>query len=125
MSIFGNWRDDVLWMKEQLENQAKFLAQLPEEQREEHARLFRFGNASYVYHTRAEEQEPTKEDFIEWLEGLPKNIREDMERKGFDSCMGVLSFTRYVMEKNDIGMDEWMEQNLSKEDFKAYRKTIE
>ena len=24
------------------------------------------------------------------------------------------------MEKNDIGMDEWMEQNLSEEDYRAY-----
>lgn len=111
--------------KEQRENQKKFLEQLPQEQREEHARLFRFGNAAYIYHRQSENQEPSEEDFKEWLEGLPKNIREDMEMQGFELCKGVFSFSRYVMEKNDIGMDEWMEQNLSIDDFKAYHKTIE
>lgn len=85
--------------KEQRENQAKMLEQLPEEQREEHARLLRFGNAAYIYHRQAEELEPTEADFEEWLEGLPKNVRSDMEIKGFDLCKGVVSFTRYVMEK--------------------------
>jgi hypothetical protein len=111
--------------KEQQENQEKFLSELPKEQREEHARLFRFGNASYIYHQESEEFEPTETDFNEWLVGLPKNIRRDMEIQGFELCKGVLSFSRYVMEKNDIGMERWMEQNLSKDDYNAYRKVIE
>tara|TARA_R110002153_G_C13154519_1_gene482373 strand:+ start:341 stop:709 length:369 start_codon:yes stop_codon:yes gene_type:complete len=108
--------------KEQRENQAKLLAQLPEEHREEQARLLRFGNAAYIYHHKAEELEPTELDFGEWLEGLPKNVRSDMEMQGFELCKGVVSFTRYVMEKNDIGMGEWMERNLSTEDYEVYRE---
>lgn len=111
--------------KEKRENQAKFLAQLPKEQREEHARLFRFGNATYVYHRQAEELEPTEADFEEWLVGLPKNIRRDMEMQGFELCKGVLSFTRYVMEKNDIGMGEWMKKHLGEADYKAYCEITE
>ena len=109
--------------KGQRENQAKLLAELPKEIREEHARLLRFGNAAYIYHQQAEEQEPTELDFKEWLGGLPKNIGKDMEKKGFEECKSILSFTRYVMEKNDIGMEEWMKKNLSKSDFKAYCET--
>jgi len=110
--------------KEMRENQKKMLEQLPEEMREEHARLFRLGNAAYVYHSlAAEELEPTEQDFLEWLEALPENIRIDMKTKGFEQCKGILSFTRYVNEKNDIGMREWMRQNLSEEDYKAYRET--
>lgn len=111
--------------KEQRENQVKLLEQLPEQEREEHARLLRFGNAAYIYHRQAEELEPTEDDFNEWLEGLPKNVRKDMEMQGFELCSGVLSFRRYVMEKNDIGMGEWMKQNLSEADYKAYMETIE
>jgi len=106
--------------KDQREDQAKLLAQLPEEQREEHARLLRFGNAAYVYHRQAKELEPTEADFEEWLGGLPKNIRRDMEIRGFELCKSVLSFSRYVMEKNDIGMEEWMKRNLSEGDYSAY-----
>lgn len=106
--------------REQRENQAKLLEQLPEERREEQARLLRFGNAAYIYHRQAENLEPTEEDFKEWLKGLPKDVREDMEIQGFELCKGILSFSRYVMEKNDIGMGEWMKQNLSEEDYNAY-----
>lgn len=85
--------------KEQRENQKKILAQLPEEQREEHALLFRFGNAAYIYHKEANSFKPTRTDFEEWLIGLPENVRNDMKIKGFEGCKGVFSFTRYVMEK--------------------------
>lgn len=111
--------------KEQRGNQKKLLAELPEELRAEHARLFRFGNTAYIYHQQAEEFEATETDFKEWLSGLPKDIRNDMEIRGFELCKGIVSFSRYVLEKNDIGMDRWMEQHLSKDDYKEYRKIIE
>ena len=63
------------------------------------------------------------EDFEIWLTGLPENIRNDMKIKGFELCKGVLSFTRYIMEKNDIGMEEWLKNNLTKEDYNEYCKS--
>jgi hypothetical protein len=111
--------------KEQQKNQEAFLLKLPKEEREEHARLFRFGNAAYIYHQEAENLEPTETDFKEWLTGLPENMRNDMKNKGFESCKSVLSFSRYVMEKNDIGMEEWMKKHLSKDDYNEYYKIIE
>ena len=111
--------------KEQREVQAKFLAQLPNEQRQQHARLFRFGNASYIYHKESAVLHPTEADFEEWLIALPEDLQSYMKNKGFELCKGVLSFTRYVMEKNDIGMDEWMKNHLSEDDYKEYCKLIE
>ena len=111
--------------KKQRKHQAKVLADLPEEQREEHAQLFRFINAAYIYHTQAKAFNPTKEDFEEWLTGLPKNIRNHMEIIGFALCKDVVSFQRYVLEKNDIGMDKWMKNNLSENDYNDYWKLIE
>tara|TARA_B100002049_G_scaffold236470_1_gene223274 strand:+ start:3638 stop:4009 length:372 start_codon:yes stop_codon:yes gene_type:complete len=111
--------------KKQRQNQENFLSQLPEEDREEHARLFRFGNASYIYYQEAEDLEPTETDFEEWLTGLPENMRDGMKERGFESCKSVLSFSRYVMEKNDIGMKEWMKNHLSEDDFKEWENLIE
>lgn len=111
--------------KEQRESQAKFLAQLSNEQREQHARLFRFGNASYIYHKESVALQPTEADFEEWLIALPEDVRSYMKSKGFELCKGVLSFTRYVMEKNDIGMDEWMKNHLSEDDYNEYCKLNE
>lgn len=108
--------------KEQRTNQADFLAKLPEDQREEHARMFRFGNTAYSYHLRANEFEPTELDFNEWLEGLPKNIRRVMEMQGFESCKTIVSFSRYVNEKNDMGMEAWMKEYLSQADYTAYQE---
>lgn len=111
--------------KKQRENQAKILAELPKEEREEHARLFRFANAAYTYHTQAKTFNPTQTDFEEWLTGLPEKVRNHMEIIGFGLCKDVISFQRYVLEKNDIGMDEWMKKNLSIDDYNEYCKLIE
>ena len=103
-------------------NQKKFLEDLPEGERKFHERLFRIGNASYCYHTGAESLEPTQEDFNEWIKGLPVEFRGGFIKRGFDDCRGVLSFTRYVNEKNDIGMDQWMKEHLSNDDYHEYEK---
>lgn len=111
--------------KKQREHQAKILAELPKEERENTAQLFRFGNAAYIYHTQAKTFNPTQTDFKEWLTGLSEKIRNNMEIIGFALCKDVLSFQRYVLEKNDIGMDEWMKNNLSEDDYNEYWKLIE
>ena len=106
--------------KEQQDNQRKFLEELPENLREKHARIFRIGNASFCYHRLADQYEPNEKDFEDWLVALPDNIKKDMKAKGFKNCIGILSFTRFVNEKNDIGMDQWMKNNLSEADYKSY-----
>ena len=101
-------------------NQERFLESCPPEEKEFHSRLFRIGNAAYCYHQAAVGNEIPVEYFFEWLEGLPEPIRVDMKKKGFEACKSVLSFTRYVNERRDIGMDEWMRGNLSDEDYHAW-----
>ena len=109
--------------KQQQQNQADFLANCPPEQREFHARLFRIGNATYRYHQLAAsvKDEIPEEYYFEWLEGLPEPIREDMKKKGFEACKSILSFTRYVNERRDIGLDEWLKNNLSEEDYNYHQ----
>ena len=103
------------------ENQAAFLKNIPADERPTHEQLFRIGNATYCYHQSATTLEPSEVDFAEWLEGLPEPMKSDMKNKGFDACKGILSFTRYVNEKNDMGMDAWMKNKLSPEDYTAYK----
>lgn len=104
-------------------NQEDFLKQCPEEQKEFHERFFRIGNAAFVYHQHATSvpDQVAGKYFQEWLEGLPDNIRRDMQKKGFEACKTMLPFTRYVNERTDIGMDEWMKMHLSNEDYAAWR----
>ena len=104
-------------------NQAIFLNERPPEEREYHATMFRIGNAVYIYNQLAFEtsQKKQKMYYAEWLEGLPDNIRKSMEQRGFEGCKTSFPFTRYVNERNDIGMDEWMREHLSPEDYQWYK----
>ena len=102
-------------------NQDNFLKECHDDQKEFHARLFRIGNAAFIYHRQASSTNKfTEEYFHEWVDGLPTNMKTDMEKKGFEACKTMLPFTRYVNERCDIGMDEWMKNHLSDDDFKFW-----
>lgn len=104
--------------------QIQFLENCSADERPFHAQLFRIGNAAYHYHQMANTNEEISEKyFFEWLVGLPSGIQKDMEKKGFEACKSILSFTRYVNERRDIGMDEWMKEHISKEDYAAFKNS--
>jgi hypothetical protein len=102
------------------ESQAEFLAQVPERERRYHELIFIVGNATVQYHRQAKEYHPTEPDWKEWLEGLPENIRKSMLEEGFEKSKRILSFTRYVMEKNDIGLDDFLKANIDPEVLVEY-----
>lgn len=107
--------------------QTEYLSRLPEEERENKAREIRIGNASYIYHQQAI---PIQENrlimyYKEWLKGLHPNIARHMKILGFEACRTMLPFTRYVNERNDIGMRDWMKEHLSSSDFNYWQKLSE
>jgi hypothetical protein len=109
-------------------SQAEFLKNCPEEEREFHEYMFRVGNASYIYHSKSTKginEETLKMYYSEWLSGLPDNIAKDMKGKGFEACKTMVPFTRYVNERTDIGMTDWMKEHLSEADFEEWIKTKE
>ncbi|WP_181308791.1 hypothetical protein [Rufibacter sp. XAAS-G3-1] len=101
------------------------IKQLPQEQQHFNELQYSYGNAAYRYHQLAEQHEPTDQDFKEWLDGLPENIRKDMEAKGFESYRNVLGFSRYVNEKNDLGMEEYVRELMGQEEYTAYKNMLE
>ncbi|RDC58671.1 hypothetical protein [Adhaeribacter pallidiroseus] len=106
------------------QRQEAFLTQCPADQRRFHELLFTNGNIAYRYHQKARTFSPTVQDFEEWLEGLPPNMQQDMQQKGFEACQGILSFTRYVNEKNDIGLEEYIRLHMDPEDFTEYQSFL-
>ena len=74
----------------------------------------------YIYHQQAKEFEPTVNDYEEWLEGLKEPIQKEMKKQGFDRCKNILSFTRYVLEKNDVGMEEFIKEQMGMEEYSEY-----
>ncbi|WP_051397876.1 hypothetical protein [Runella limosa] len=78
-----------------------------------------FGNACYRYMSLARGEE-TIEDFEEWLEGLPENIRKHFEEQGFEASKSAWPFRRHVMERRDIGMDEYIKGLLHPADWEKW-----
>jgi len=106
-------------------NQDTFLAKCSESDKEYHERIFRIGNATIHYHRLAnniDDDATLQLYFEEWLEGLPVNIRKDMRKKGLGKCKTILPFARYVNERSDIGMDEWMKEHLCEKDYAYYKE---
>ncbi|WP_162055797.1 hypothetical protein [Pontibacter pamirensis] len=44
-----------------------------------------------------------------------------MAAKGFERCRTVLSFTRYVNEKNDVGQEEYVRGLMGEEEYEEYK----
>ena len=105
-------------------SQEKFVSDSPIAERLFHELLFSYGNASYRYYSISRKINPSIEDYEEWLSGLDPVISVAMEEKGYEGCLTVLSFTRYVNEKNDIGMDEYVEGLMGEDDFANYLKIV-
>lgn len=106
---------------------AEYLSRLPEEERENKAREIGIGNASYIYHQQAF---PIQENrlimyYKEILEGLPSNISRQTRTLGFEACKTMIPFTRYVNERNDIGMRDRMKKHLSASDFNYWLELSE
>ncbi|XWW48583.1 hypothetical protein JYG30_24960 (plasmid) [Fibrella sp. USSR17] len=56
--------------------------------------------------------------FEEYLEGLShEGMRRGERERGLDEAKRSFPFRRYVLERHDIGMDEFLKMNLSPDDY--------
>lgn len=105
-------------------NQEEVIRNTPLNKREFQELLFSYGNATYLYHSKAYDFKPSNDDYIEWISGLEPAIQKGMEERGFLGCLGVLSFTRYVNEKHDVGMVEYVTNLMGEDDYAKYLQLI-
>ncbi|OLY95645.1 hypothetical protein SAMN05444008_12023 [Cnuella takakiae] len=47
-----------------------------------------------------------------------------MKEKGFEECRTLLPFTRYVMEKNDVGMEAYVRERMGEEEYTAFQALL-
>lgn len=95
-----------------------------EENPTERARLaqqLRWGNATYCYFHH-HDIEVTETDYLEWLDGLPARPQAVMRTLGFEANKDALPLRRYVLEKNDIGLSDFLRVLLSPADWQAYEQ---
>ena len=83
--------------------------------------MLRFGNATYCYY-HFHEVGVTETDFLEWLEGLPPRPQAAFRALGFAENMDSLPLRRYVLEKHDVGLGEYLRGVLSADDWQAYQR---
>jgi hypothetical protein len=102
--------------------QIETIQQLPEAVRRSQELFYSYANAVYRYHQEAAAHEPTHQDYEEWLEGLPENVARGMRARGFEECRTVLSFTRYVQEKNDVGLEAYVRGLMGEEEHEEYKE---
>lgn len=104
------------------ENQVKILEGLPDSEKPEHAQLFRLGNAAMHYYHKTE---PTRQDYEDWLSGLPENLKKAMTAKGYQDCKSILPLQRHALERRDLGMDVFIRKLLNDEDFAVWSQSGE
>jgi hypothetical protein len=102
--------------------QQEFLSKQPEAERAFHALMFKVGNVGYEYYHNPAVVQVTEEDFAEWLAKLPPSMQRTMLAKGFDICQSMLPFRRYVLAKKGISLKEYLQQQLSSENWKAWQE---
>lgn len=88
------------------------------------AQQLRWGNATYCYY-HYHDIPVTETDYLEWLEGLPPRPQAAMRALGFEDNKEALPLRRYVLEKNDIGLSEFLKVVLSPTDWSDYQATSE
>ncbi len=64
--------------------------------------------------------------YEEYLEGIPSERFREIERaKGLEEAKRSWSFRRYVLERNDFGMEKFMRINLSEQDYANWQELNE
>jgi len=107
------------------QQQEAFMTSCLQQHRRFHELLFTHGNIAYRYHSKAHKFEPIEQDWNEYLEDCQTGFRKIMVDMGFEQGRRVLPFTRYVIEKKDVGMDEYVRRCMDPQDYAAYMEMVE
>jgi hypothetical protein len=78
-------------------------------------KLNRIGIVATTYYDQ--EIKTTRDDFKLWIDSLKEPMKSTFEEEGFDKCKGILNFKRFCLELQDYGMESYMKEHLSKEDY--------
>lgn len=105
--------------KKTRENQIAFLEKCPPDEFEFRVLFLNYGNTTYRY-MNLSRSEATADDFEDWLEGLPDKVRNHFRTEGFEVAKSVLAFQRHVLERRDLGMDEYIQKLLRPEDWERW-----
>ena len=80
-------------------------------------KLLRIGDTVRLYYEQVNRADLTEDIFNLWIESLQEPMKSSFKKKGLENCKGVLNLQRFCLELNDKGLDEYLKDNLTEEDF--------
>ena len=87
--------------------------------------LKELGEITRAYYSQTTEGDYTEETFKLWLDSLSPKIREYFKSKGLKECRGVLNYQRFVLELRDTGLDEYLKDKLTPDQYERYKSNME
>jgi len=83
--------------------------------------LLHIGKVISSYYSQLNVKEVTEEDFSLWIESLQDPMKKHFKEKGLEGCRGVLNFQRFILETEDKGLEEYLKNELTEEDYNYWR----
>jgi hypothetical protein len=81
----------------------------------------RIGHVITSYYKQLNRDDLTENDFHEWIESLQEPMKSAFKNKGLDECRGVLNFQRFILELQDKGLQEYLKDRLTEEEFNYWK----
>ena len=82
--------------------------------------LNRIAEATMSYYRQLTPRDLTEADFTLWIESLQEPMKAHFKNQGLDHCRGVLNFQRHSLELRGIGLDEYLKNQLTAEEYSHY-----
>jgi len=79
--------------------------------------LLRIAKVNTEYYKQLNSEELTQEEFKLWIDSLKEPMRGAFNKKGLQDCRGVLNFQRFILELRDLGLQEYLKNNLTEEEM--------
>lgn len=107
--------------------QKAYLEKQEEKYRRADELIFSYGNASVLYYKEAK-MAISEESFKDYLSALREygdnKIADHFEAQGFEKSKGAIPYIRYVNEKQDIGMEEFIKEKLGEKLYNEYKSLL-
>lgn len=86
-------------------------------------RLIRIGKIVNKYYCQLKTMELVDQvDFDLWIDSLQEPMRSHFKSEGLEKCRRVLNFRRFILERGDNGLEEYLCTALTDEDLRYWRK---
>lgn len=81
-----------------------------------------FSRAISDYYAQLDRSTITQEEYSLWIDSLQEPMKKHFKGLGIEGCRGVLNFQRFILELRETPLDEFLQERLSPEDYRAYKE---